>query len=82
MSWVKKYDRHDKQLIEVFDAIRSHTAPPEPKKRKIGFRGGNMLGQDCKVAKLRFIPQVVPQFPIVVLPIKNHDPEIGVVSTH
>ncbi len=35
----KKYDRHDKQLIEVFDAIRSLTALPEPKKRKIGFSG-------------------------------------------
>ncbi len=34
----KKYDRHDKLLIEVFDAIRSLMAPPEPKKRKIGFK--------------------------------------------
>jgi len=35
-----KYDRHDKQFIEVFDAIRSLMAQPEPKKRQIGFKAG------------------------------------------
>jgi len=36
----KKYDRHDKQFIEVFDAIRSLMAQPETKKRQIGFKAG------------------------------------------
>jgi hypothetical protein len=36
----KKYDRHDKQFIEVFDAIRSLMAQPEKKGRKIGFGQG------------------------------------------
>jgi hypothetical protein len=36
----KKYDRHDKQFIEVFDAIRGLMAPPEKKGRKIGFGQG------------------------------------------
>jgi hypothetical protein len=36
----KKYDRHDKQFIEVFDAIRSLMAQPELKKRQIGFKVG------------------------------------------
>jgi len=35
-----KYDRHDKQFIEVFDAIRSLMAQPETKKRQIGFKAG------------------------------------------
>ncbi|MBI1921150.1 MAG: ORF6N domain-containing protein [Geobacter sp.] len=35
----KKYDKHDRQFMTVFDAIRSLMAPPEPKKRKIGFKG-------------------------------------------
>ena len=35
-----KYDRHDKQFIGVFDAIRSLMAPPEKKGRKIGFGQG------------------------------------------
>ena len=34
------YDRHDKQFIEVFDAIRSLMAQPETKKRQIGFKAG------------------------------------------
>jgi hypothetical protein len=34
------YDRHDKQFIEVFDAIRSLMAQPKPKKRQIGFKVG------------------------------------------
>ncbi len=32
-----KYDKHDKQFMEVFDAIRQLMAPPEKTKRKIGF---------------------------------------------
>jgi len=36
-----KYDRHDKQFIEVFDAIRSLMAPPVKKGRKIGFGQGD-----------------------------------------
>jgi hypothetical protein len=36
----KKNDRHDKQFIEVFDAIRSLMAQPEPMKRQIGFKAG------------------------------------------
>ncbi len=39
----KKYDRHDKQFIEVFDAIRSLMAQPELKKRQIGFNVGKMI---------------------------------------
>jgi hypothetical protein len=35
----KKYDKHDKQFMVVFDAIRSLMAQPELKKRKIGFKG-------------------------------------------
>ena len=35
----KKYDKHDKQFMVVFDAIRQMMATPEPKKRKIGFKG-------------------------------------------
>lgn len=35
----KKYDKHDKQFMVVFDAIRSLMAPQEAKKRKIGFKG-------------------------------------------
>jgi len=35
-----KYDRHDKQFIEVFDAIRSLMAQPETKKRQIAFKAG------------------------------------------
>ncbi len=34
----KKYDA---QFRVVFDAIRSLMTPPEPKKRRIGFNGGN-----------------------------------------
>ena len=35
----KKYDKHDKQFMEVFDAIRQLMAPPVAKeKRAIGFR--------------------------------------------
>jgi ORF6N domain-containing protein len=34
----KKYDKHDKQLLMVFDAIRQTMAPPEANKRKIGFK--------------------------------------------
>jgi hypothetical protein len=33
----KKHDWHDKQFIEVFDAIRGLMAPTEKKGRKIGF---------------------------------------------
>lgn len=37
----KKYDKHDKQLMEVFNAIRQLMAPPEvKKKRTIGFGRG------------------------------------------
>jgi hypothetical protein len=39
----KKYDRHDKQFIEVFDAMRSLMAQPEPKKRQIGFKAGKKM---------------------------------------
>jgi ORF6N domain len=35
----KKYEKHDKQFLVVFDAIRSLMAPVETKKRKIGFKG-------------------------------------------
>ena len=35
----KKYDKHDRQFMVVFDAIRSLVAPPAAKKRKIGFKG-------------------------------------------
>lgn len=35
----KKYDKHDKELMAVFDAIRGLMTPPETKKRKIGFKG-------------------------------------------
>lgn len=35
----KKFEKHDKQFMVVFDAIRSLMAQPEPKKRKIGFKG-------------------------------------------
>jgi hypothetical protein len=35
----KKYDKHDKQFLVVFDAIRQMMAPPEANKRKIGFKG-------------------------------------------
>ena len=35
-----KYDRHDKQFIEVFDAIRSLMAQPETKKQQIAFKAG------------------------------------------
>ena len=35
----KKYDKHDTQFMVVFDAIRQLMAPPETKKRKIGFKG-------------------------------------------
>jgi len=35
----KKYDKHDRQFMVVFDAIRSLLAPPAAKKRKIGFKG-------------------------------------------
>lgn len=37
----KKYDKHDKQLMEVFNAIRQLMAPPETKKKRaIGFGRG------------------------------------------
>jgi hypothetical protein len=36
-SLEKKYDT---QFRVVFDAIRSLMTPPEPKKRKIGFKSG------------------------------------------
>jgi hypothetical protein len=37
----KKYDKHDKQFMEVFDAIRQMMAFPEgKKKRAIGFGRG------------------------------------------
>jgi len=36
VSLEKKYDA---QFKVVFDAIRGLTAVPEPKKRKIGFKG-------------------------------------------
>jgi hypothetical protein len=35
----QKYDKHDKQFMQVFDAIRQLMAPIEMKKRKIGFKG-------------------------------------------
>jgi len=35
----KKYDKHDQQFMVVFDAIRNLMTSPEPKKRKIGFKG-------------------------------------------
>lgn len=35
----RKYEGHDRQLLMVFDAIRELVAPPERKKRKIGFGG-------------------------------------------
>jgi hypothetical protein len=44
----KKYDAQFKQ---VFEAIRQLMAPPEPKRRPIGFRKGDernlVLGEDC-----------------------------------
>ena len=37
----KKYDKHDKQLLEVFNAIRQLMVPPETKKKRaIGFGRG------------------------------------------
>lgn len=37
----KKYDKHDLQLMEVFNAIRQLMAPPEAKKKRaIGFGRG------------------------------------------
>ena len=35
----KKYDKHDKQFMVVFDAIRQLMTPPVKEKRKIGFKG-------------------------------------------
>lgn len=41
---VRKLDplekKYDKQFKIVFDAIRELMAPPEPKRRQIGFRKG------------------------------------------
>ncbi len=39
----RKYDRHDRQIVLVFDAIRSLMTTPEPKKRKIGFKTGEKI---------------------------------------
>lgn len=33
-----KYDKHDKQFMEVFDVIRRLMEPPMKEKRKIGFK--------------------------------------------
>ncbi len=34
----RKIERHDEEIKLIFDAIRKLMAPPEPKRRKIGFR--------------------------------------------
>ena len=33
----RKTEKHDEEIKLIFDAIRQLMAPPEPKKRKIGF---------------------------------------------
>ena len=35
----RKIEKHDDEIKLIFDAIRQLMAPPETKKRKIGFRG-------------------------------------------
>ena len=40
----RKVSGHDQAIVGLFDAIRSLMAQPEPKKRKIGFKGENGLG--------------------------------------
>jgi hypothetical protein len=37
----RKVSGHDQAIVGLFDAIRSLMAEPEPKKRKIGFKGEN-----------------------------------------
>ena len=37
----RKVSGHDQAIVGLFDAIRSLMAQPEPKKRKIGFKGEN-----------------------------------------
>lgn len=34
----RKIERHDDEIKLIFDAIRQLMTPPEPKRRKIGFR--------------------------------------------
>jgi hypothetical protein len=34
----RKIEKHDDEIKLIFDAIRQLMTPPEPKKRKIGFR--------------------------------------------
>ena len=33
-----KVEKHDKEIISIFEAIRRLMTPPEPPKRRIGFR--------------------------------------------
>ena len=33
----KHLEAHDRQILDIFEAIRALMAPPEPKKKKIGF---------------------------------------------
>lgn len=33
----RKIEKHDEEIVVIFDAIRQLMAPPEPKKKKIGF---------------------------------------------
>lgn len=33
-----RIEKHDREIKAIFGAIRQLMAPPEPKKRKIGFR--------------------------------------------
>ncbi len=33
----KKIEKHDEDIIAIFNAIRSLMTPPEPKKKEIGF---------------------------------------------
>jgi uncharacterized membrane protein len=34
----RKIEKHDEEIKVIFDAIRQLMTPPEPKRKKIGFR--------------------------------------------
>jgi hypothetical protein len=40
----RKIAKHDDKIKLVFEAIRQLMTPPQPKKRKIGFRRGEEKG--------------------------------------